>query len=76
MTEQKTITRRQMIEDARLAAIEGRWEDALAINQKIVDRSPRDAAAFNRIGKAHIELGHCSSRSRLTWLASRSTHRT
>jgi tetratricopeptide (TPR) repeat protein len=58
VTEQKTLTRRQMIEEARLAAIEGRWEDALAINLKIIERSPRDAAAYNRIGKAHIELGH------------------
>ena len=47
-----------MIEDARLAATEGRWDDALAINQQLIDRTPRDAAAFNRIGKAHIELGH------------------
>jgi tetratricopeptide (TPR) repeat protein len=47
-----------MIEEARLAAIEGRWEDALGINQQLIDRTPRDAAAFNRIGKAHIELGH------------------
>jgi hypothetical protein len=47
-----------LIEDARLAAIEGRWEDALTINHKLIERTPRDSAAFNRIGKAHIELGH------------------
>jgi tetratricopeptide (TPR) repeat protein len=58
VTEEKTMTRRQMIEEARLASIEGRWEDALTINQQLIDRTPRDAAAFNRIGKAHIELGH------------------
>jgi tetratricopeptide (TPR) repeat protein len=58
VTDEKTLTRRQMIEEARLAAIEGRWEDALGINQQLIDRTPRDAAAFNRIGKAHIELGH------------------
>jgi tetratricopeptide (TPR) repeat protein len=58
VTETKTTTRRQLIEDARMAAMEGRWEDALAINQRLIDRTPRDAAAFNRIGKAHLELGH------------------
>ena len=47
-----------MIEDARLAAMEGRWEDALSINQQLIERTPRDSAAFNRVGKAHIELGH------------------
>jgi len=47
-----------MVDDARLAAIEGRWENALTINQQIVERSPRDAAAYNRLGKAQLELGN------------------
>ncbi len=58
MSDTKQVTRRQLIEDARLSAIEGRWEDALTINQQIVERSPRDAAAFNRLGKAQLELGN------------------
>lgn len=37
--------------------MEGRWEDSIAINQLLIERSPRDAAAFNRLGKAHLELG-------------------
>lgn len=41
-----------------MAAMEGRWEDALGINQQIIERSPRDAAAFNRLGKAQTELGN------------------
>ena len=52
----KKTTRRQMIEDARRAAIDGRWEEAIAINQQLIERTPRDAAAFNRLGKAHFEL--------------------
>ncbi len=58
MSETKQVTRRQMVDDARLAAIEGRWENALTINQQIVERSPRDAAAYNRLGKAQLELGN------------------
>jgi tetratricopeptide (TPR) repeat protein len=58
VSDTKQVTRRQLIEDARLSAIEGRWEDALTINQQIVERSPRDAAAFNRLGKAQLELGN------------------
>jgi len=58
MSETKQVTRRQLVDDARLAAIEGRWENALTINQQIVERSPRDAAAFNRLGKAQLELGN------------------
>ena len=58
MSETKQVTRRQLVDDARLAAIEGRWENALTINQQIVERSPRDAAAYNRLGKAQLELGN------------------
>src|SRR5680860_720961 len=57
MTESKTVTRRQLGEDARLASMEGRWEDALVINHELVERSPRDATAYNRIGKSYLELG-------------------
>jgi tetratricopeptide (TPR) repeat protein len=58
VSDTKQVPRRQLIEDARQSAIEGRWEDALTINQQIVERTPRDAAAFNRLGKAQLELGN------------------
>ncbi|HET7055082.1 MAG TPA: tetratricopeptide repeat protein, partial [Thermomicrobiales bacterium] len=58
MSDTKQATRRQLIEDARLAAIEGRWGNALTINQQLIDKTPRDAAAFNRVGKAQLELGN------------------
>lgn len=57
MAETKTISKRQLAEDARLAAMEGRWENAIEINRQIIERSARDAAAFNRLGKAFLELG-------------------
>src|SRR5690349_4537172 len=49
-------TRKQLIEDARAAALAGNWAEAITVNQTIVERSPRDAEAFNRMGRAYLEL--------------------
>lgn len=49
-------SKRQLIGDALAAATEGRWEDALAINEELLDRFPRDAETLNRKGRALIEL--------------------
>ncbi|HRA47772.1 MAG TPA: tetratricopeptide repeat protein, partial [Thermomicrobiales bacterium] len=57
MTDTKKTTKRQMAEEARLAAMEGRWDEAVTINAELAQRSPKDAAIWNRIGKAQIELG-------------------
>jgi hypothetical protein len=53
-------TKRQMIEDARTAALSGRWDDAIALNQRILERSPKDAEAHNRLGRAFLALGRYS----------------
>ncbi len=50
-------TKRQMIEDARTAALSGRWHEAISINQRILERSPKDAEAYNRLGRAFLALG-------------------
>lgn len=50
-------TKKQLIQDALTAALEGRWDDALALNSQILERSPRDADALNRKGRALIETG-------------------
>jgi len=49
-------TKRQMIAEAQTAAAEGRWEESLAINDRIIERFPREAEALNRKGRALIEL--------------------
>ncbi len=49
-------SKRQMISDALAAASEGRWDDALTINEQLLDRFPRDADTLNRKGRALIEL--------------------
>jgi len=45
-------------EEARKAAFEGNWEEAVALNLQIIDRFHRDADAFNRLGRAYISLGN------------------
>ena len=55
---QKQQTRRQLGEEARNAAFEGNWEDAVTLNLQIIDRFQKDADAFNRLGRAYISLGN------------------
>jgi tetratricopeptide (TPR) repeat protein len=55
---QQQLTRRQLGEEARKAAFEGHWEEAVALNLQIIDRFHRDADAFNRLGRAYISLGN------------------
>lgn len=51
------VGRRQLVEDARSAALSGRWDEAITLNQRILERSPRDAEAHNRVGRALLALG-------------------
>lgn len=55
---QKQLTRRQLGEDARKAAFEGNWEEAVTVNLQIIGRFQKDADAFNRLGRAYISLGN------------------
>ncbi len=48
--------RRALGDQARRLAAEGNWSEAVEVNQQIIERSPRDADAFNRLGKALFEL--------------------
>lgn len=49
--------RSQYVDDAVKAAIDGRWEDALEINNLILERFGDEEEASNRVGKALTELG-------------------
>jgi len=49
-------TKRQLVAEAQTAALEGRWQEALDLNDKLIERFPRDADARNRKGRALIEL--------------------
>jgi hypothetical protein len=53
---EKPQTKRQLVDDARRAALEGRWTEAIELNQQLIERSPKDAEAHNRLGRALVEL--------------------
>lgn len=55
MPEAKKKNRRQVIEEARSAALEGNWDTAIEINKELIVRDPKDSAAYNRIGRAYLE---------------------
>jgi hypothetical protein len=56
VSQTKNQTRRQTVQDARDAALQGNWDVALQLNQQIIDRYPRDAEAYNRLGRALLAL--------------------
>ena len=55
-SKKQTKTKRQLIQEALDASLLGRWEVAIALNDQIVERFPREAEAMNRKGRALIEL--------------------
>ncbi len=52
-----STTRKQLVEDALQAALDGNWEVAIALNQLLIERNPNDAEAYNRVGRAKLALG-------------------
>ena len=38
-------------------AMQGRWRDAVAANKLIIEDFPKDVDAYNRLGRAYMELG-------------------
>ena len=55
MPETKQKIRRQVIEEARRAALDGNWDAAIEINRELIARDPKDSAAYNRLGRAFLE---------------------
>lgn len=53
----KPKTKKQLNQEALTASLEHRWEDAIAVNDEILERFPRDAEALNRKGRAYMEQG-------------------
>jgi len=54
--EQSKLGQRQSEEAVELA-MRGCWEEAVVVNQGIIDGTPGDVCAYNRLGKALFELG-------------------
>lgn len=50
--------RRVLPERAIALAMQNRWSEAADINRKIIELYPNDADAYNRLGKAYMEMGN------------------
>ncbi len=55
--EEKAQLRRQLSKEAIDLALQGKWEEAEAVNRDIIKRFPTDVEAYNRLGRALTELG-------------------
>ncbi len=49
--------KRQLSKQAIALAMEGRWREAITANKEIVETLPNDVDAYNRLGRAYMELG-------------------
>ncbi len=54
---EQTRLRRQSSKQAVALAMEGRWREAVAANKSLIENFPNDVDAYNRLGRAHMELG-------------------
>src|ERR1700722_15021121 len=58
MVEAERIKPRSMYaEEAVALALESKWEDALSVNEQLINKHGPDEDAYNRMGKALTELG-------------------
>jgi tetratricopeptide (TPR) repeat protein len=55
--DQQVRERRLLSKQAIALAMQGKWEEAVAANKKIIETFPHDLEAFNRLGRAYMELG-------------------
>lgn len=55
--EEKARLKRQHTKEAIALAMQSRWEEAVTVNRNIVESFPTDVDAYNRLGRALIELG-------------------
>ena len=58
--EEQARLRRQHSKHAIALAMQGRWREAVAANKDILGSFPNDVDAYNRLGRAYIELGDYS----------------
>jgi tetratricopeptide (TPR) repeat protein len=57
MTDDQSKPRRQRVDRAVKLAAENRWEEAVTANQSLLEQFGEDVSAYNRLGKACLELG-------------------
>ncbi|MEJ2739091.1 MAG: tetratricopeptide repeat protein [Dehalococcoidia bacterium] len=56
-TDEKARLKRQMTKEAIDLAMQGQWREAISVNKAIIENVPVDVEAYNRLGKAYMELG-------------------
>ena len=49
--------RRQSSKQAITLAMQGQWREAITVNQGMIEMFPNDVDAYNRLGRAYLELG-------------------
>jgi len=65
MEEETAGLRQQRSKQAVDLAMQGRWREAVAANQSLIESFPTDVSAYNRLGRAYREMGEFS----LAWEA-------
>jgi len=55
--EEKSQIKRQLSKKAISLAMQGLWNEAVAVNKELLAISPNDIDALNRLGKAYMEMG-------------------
>ena len=54
---ERTKLRRQSSKEAITLAMQGRWREAVTLNKELLESFPNDVDAYNRLGRAYMELG-------------------
>ncbi len=49
--------RRKASQEAIALAMQSRWQEAVVVNNGIIESFPTDVDAYNRLGRAYTELG-------------------
>lgn len=55
--EKQVRLRRRGSRQAVALAMQGRWREAIAVNESLIENFPHDVDAYNRLGKAYMGLG-------------------
>ena len=55
--EDKARLRRQVSKQAIALAMQGRWQEVVTANKTLLENFPDDIDAYNRLGRAYMELG-------------------
>jgi tetratricopeptide (TPR) repeat protein len=58
--EEQVRLRRQRSKQAIALALRGQWREAVVVNKDIIESFPNDVDAYNRLGRAYMELGEYS----------------